>query len=354
MPGDSGERILSVAEALREATDICMGEDSRVLVMGLGVTDPKGIFGTTAGLCEKYGSSRVLETPTAENGTAGIAIGAAISGYRPIITHQRVEFGLLAIDPIVTQAAKWHYMTAGKQKVPMVVRLVVGRGWGQGPQHSQSLESWFAHIPGLKVVTPSTAFDAKGLLIAAVRDDNPVVMIESRWTHSVEGLVPKESYEIPIGLAEIARYGTDISIITYSFSVIEALQASEHLSRLGIEAEVLNLRTLRPLDRTALIDSARRTSRVLCVDLGWSEYGISAEVISTIAMAGVKLLAPPSRVGVAPSPIPSTRALANASYPGVRGIVGAALTMMGYHDQSILDSIPSVEDVPHSSFSGPF
>ena len=200
----TSERLIKFNEAILEATSLVMAEDQRVSLMGLGVTDPMGIFGTTKGLPEQY-PTRVIETPTAENGVMGIAIGSALVGSRPIITHQRVEFALLAIEQITNQAAKWHYMTGGLMPMPIVIRLIIGRGWGQGPQHSQSLDSWFAHIPGLKVVAPSTAYDAKGMLIAAVRDNNPVVMLEHRWLHNTIGDVPAESYEVAIGKARVAR-----------------------------------------------------------------------------------------------------------------------------------------------------
>lgn len=349
-----GVRILSFADALREGTELVMAEDQNVVVIGLGAADPKGIFGTTTGLANQFGKSRVLEPPTAENGTAGIALGASLMGLRPIVTHQRVEFALLAMDPLVNQAAKWHYMTAGQQKAPLVFRMVVGRGWGQGPQHSQSLEAWFAHIPGLKVVVPATAHDAKGLLIASVRDDNPVVFLESRWSHGVTGHVPEGLYETPIGNANIAREGTDVTIVSFSFALIEALQASEILARQGIEAEVVDLRSLRPLDVDAVHASVAKTGRIVVVDLGWSEFGVSAEVITQLALRGVPLLSPPRRMGVTPGPIPSTRSLADLAYPGVRGIVGSVLEMMDLYDPEVVAKIPEVCDVPDASFVGPF
>lgn len=354
MPDSSPERVLSFAEAVREGTELAMAEDDRVIVVGLGAADPKGIFGTTTGLAERFGSERVVEPPTAENGTAAIALGASLTGMRPIVTHQRVEFALLAMDPLVNQAAKWHYMTAAKQSVPLVFRMVVGRGWGQGPQHSQSLETWFAHVPGLKVVVPATARDAKGLLIASVRDDNPVVFLESRWSHGVTGHVPLGTYETPIGKANIAREGSDVTIVAYSFPLIEALQASDILADHGVEAEVIDLRSLRPLDLETVEASVAKTGRLLAVDLGWSEFGVSSEVITQIALSGTRLLCPPQRLGVTPGPIPSTRSLANLAYPGVSGVVTAVLEMLDRYDPSILASVPPVSDVPDASFVGPF
>ncbi|MCG3771945.1 MAG: Acetoin:2,6-dichlorophenolindophenol oxidoreductase subunit beta [Nitrosomonadaceae bacterium] len=354
MPESSESRILTFAAAIREATEQLMEEDERVVLFGLGATDPKGIFGTTVGLAERFGASRVLEPPTAENGTAGIALGACLAGMRPIVAHQRVEFALLAIDPLVNQAAKWHYMTGGKQKAPLVFRMIVGRGWGQGPQHSQSLETWFAHVPGLKVVVPATAHDAKGLLIASVRDDNPVVFMESRWSHGVTGHVPESLYETTIGKARIAREGSDVTIVSYSFPVIEALQAGEFLASQGIDAEVVDLRSLRPLDANAVEASVAKTGRLLSVDFGWSEYGVSSEIVAQISMRGVALKAPPRRIGLTPGPIPSTRALANLAYPGAKGIVEAVLRMFDRHDTVDVSGFPDVCDVPDPSFIGPF
>ena len=353
MQAESSPRELSYSAALREATEFCMDEDRRVILMGLGVSDPKAVFGTVEGLLERFGPNRVIEVPTSEAANAGIAVGAALSGLRPIMVHQRVEFALLSIDAMVTQSANWHFMTAGHQKIPSVTRLIIGRGWGQGPQHSQSLESWFAHIPGLKVVAPATPSDAKGLFIESCRDDTPVVFLESRWVHSTVGPVPTGPYSTSIGKAKIVREGSDLTIIAYSFATVEALLAADALAAQGVSAEVIDLRSLRPLDIGTVIESVGRTQRMLCADLGWSEFGISSEVISQVAMAGIPLKSPPRRCGVAAAPIASTPALANASYPGVRGIFSGAMTLLGR--PSIDDkSIPDVQDIPHPSFVGPF
>jgi pyruvate dehydrogenase E1 component beta subunit len=354
MPDQFEDRLLTFADAIREGTEQVMEDDDRVVIVGLGATDPKGIFGTTIGLADRFGASRVLEPPTAENSTAGIALGAALSGMRPVVIHQRVEFALLAMDPIVNQAANWHYMTGGKQKASLVFRMIVGRGWGQGPQHSQSLESWFAHVPGLKVVVPATAYDAKGLLIASVRDDNPVVFLENRWSHGVTGPVPAGLYEVPIGKARVARAGMDVTIVAYSFPVIEALQASDFLAGQGVDAEVIDLRSLRPLDVDAVEASVAKTGRLVSVDLGWSEFGVSSEVITQMVTRGVPLKAPPIRLGITPGPIPSTRALANLAYPGAKGIVEAVFRMLGRYELVVASGVPGVRDVPDPSFAGPF
>src|SRR4030042_4368225 len=220
-------REVSSAQAILEATDQCMAEDSSVYIMGLGVTDPKGVFGTTLGLEAKYGK-RVLDMPVAENGMTGVAIGSALIGMRPIMTHQRIDFMLLSFDQIINNAAKWHYMFGGKMKVPLTIRLLIGRGWGQGPQHSQSLHALFTHIPGLKVVMPFTPYDAKGLLVSAVRDDNPVMYIEHRWLHNITGEVHAENYTVPLGKARIVKEGSDITIAASSYMVLEAMKAADY------------------------------------------------------------------------------------------------------------------------------
>jgi pyruvate dehydrogenase E1 component beta subunit len=203
-------RDITYAQAIREGLDNAMDRDSSVIVIGEGVPDPKAIFNTTAGLREKYGAQRVFDMPLSENGVTGICIGAALSGMRPVMIHQRIDFALLAMDQLVNNAAKWHYMFNGKASVPLVVRVIVGRGWGQGPTHSQNLQAWFAHIPGLKVVMPASAEDAKGLLLASIFDENPVLFLEHRWLHNLSGTVPEESFQIPIGNARIVRHGAAV------------------------------------------------------------------------------------------------------------------------------------------------
>ena len=349
-------RELSYAEAILEATDQALHEDSKVMLLGLGVPDPKGIFGTTLGLQEKYGEDRVFDTPTAENGVTGVAIGAALTGMRPIITHQRVEFSLLAIEQLINQAAKWFYMTGGKASVPLVVRSIIGRGWGQGPQHSQSLESWFAHVPGIKVIMPSNPYDAKGLLTAAVRDNNPVVMLEHRWLHNTFGPVPEGNYEIEIGKAKIAQKGDDITIVSYSYMMVEALRCASILAKCGINAEVIDLRSIRPLDESTILKSVSKTGRLLTIDNGWSKYGIGSEIVSLVAEKRLKFLkSPPIRVGPKDVPIPSTRALANLVYPSTYEILKSVEKSLGKELLGMnWDNLLKVEDTPDKTFQGPF
>ena len=351
----SNDRKIDFNDSILEATDQLMAEDENVILMGLGVTDPVGIFGTTKGLHAKFGGSRVVETPTAENGIMGIAIGSSLVGLRPIVTHQRVEFALLAIEQIVNQAAKWFYMTGGKRSVPMVVRLIIGRGWGQGPQHSQSLDPWFAHVPGLKVVTPANAYDAKGLMIAAVRDPNPVIIMEHRWLHGTFGKVPKQMYEAPIGKAKVVKSGKDITIATYSYMVVEALKAAKVLSEFGIEAEVVDLTSLRPLDVHTINASVNKTGHLIAIDNGWTKFGVAAEVISSVVDTGFKQLkSAPQRLGFADVPIPSTRSLANLVYPGGKEIAAAVEKCIGIDLSVAKKAMMAIEDTPDRSFTGPF
>jgi acetoin:2,6-dichlorophenolindophenol oxidoreductase subunit beta len=350
-------RELNYANAIKEATDFCLEADQSVLVIGLGVPDPKGIFGTTTGLQDKYGVDRVMDMPLAENGMTGVVIGASLNGFRPILTHQRVEFALLSIEQLVNQAAKWFYMNAGQQNVPIVIRLIIGRGWGNGPQHTQSLESWFAHIPGLKVVMPSNAYDAKGLLISSVEDNNPVIFIEHRWLHNTIDYVPNDGYRVPIGKANITREGKDVTIVTHSYMLLESIRCAEVLARQGISVEVLDLRTIRPLDKETILCSVSKTLRVVVADNGWVQFGVSAEIISVITENIFdKLLSAPARIGINDSPSPSTRALTKSFYPRADKIAKIISEMMNKNlDMSILFPESDVPlDIPDPSFTGPF
>ena len=350
-------REIKYSDAILEATDFCLGNDPSVIVAGLGVPDPKGIFGTTSGLQEKYGDHRVMDMPLSENGMTGIITGASLNGFRPILTHQRVEFALLSIEQIVNQAAKWFYMNAGQQNVPIVIRLIIGRGWGQGPQHAQSLESWFAHIPGLKVVMPSNSYDAKGLLISSVEDDNPVIFLEHRWLHNTFDNVPSEGYRVPIGKARLARKGSDVTIVSHSYMVLEAIRCADVLKTKGISVEVLDLRSIRPLDTDAILNSVKKTGRLVVADNGWVHFGVSSEIISIVTENIFDMLiCAPVRIGLNDSPSPSTRALANHYYPRAINIAKVICKMLDKNvDLNIL--FPKTDtplDVPDPSFRGPF
>ena len=241
-------RSISYAEAINEATAQAMRMDDAVICYGLGVDDPKGIFGTTMGLQEEFGPDRVFDMPVAENAMTGVAIGAALNGIRPVMTHQRLDFFLLGLDQLVNNAATWRYMFGGTGNVPITIRLIIGRGWGQGPSHSKNLQAWFAHIPGLKVVMPTTAADAKGLLMASIFDDNPVVFLEHRWLHNQMGHVPEGDYRTPIGKAQRLKEGDQVTIVAMSYMTIEAIHATEMLEEQGVSSDLLDLRTISPID----------------------------------------------------------------------------------------------------------
>ena len=351
-------RTLTYAEAVREATDQCMTRDPRVYVMGLGVTDPKGTFGTTLGLEAAHGPRRVLDMPNSEAAMTGIAIGSALVGMRPLMTHQRVEFVLLALDQLVNNAAKWHYMFGGRMRVPLVIRLVVGRGWGQGPQHSQSLQALFAHVPGLRVVMPVTPHDAKGLLVAAIEDDNPVIVLEHRWLHGLRGPVPEELYRVPLGSARTARPGRDVTIAATGYMTIDALRAAAVLAEEGIEAEVVDVRSLAPFDAPHVLASVRRTGRLLAADGAWRTLGFGAEVVARVAEECHQVLrSAPRRLGFPDAPVPTTPALANAYYPRARDFVRAVREMLGRRDAPMpaLDAGDAAPlDLPDDGFRGPF
>ena len=349
-------RELKYHEAINEAIDQCMAADPSVYIMGLGVPDPNAIQGTTRGLREKYGDLRGLDTPASENGMTGAAIGSAIVGMRPILTHHRVEFALLSMEQIVNQAAKWHYVFG--RKVPMVVRMLIGRGWGQGPQHSQSLQALFAHIPGLKVALPATPHDAKGLLTASIEDDNPVLVLEHRWLYNTYGDVPEAPYRVPLGSAATVRPGSHITVAACSHMVLEALRCAEFLTDHGVDAEVIDLRSVRPLDIETITESVGRTGHLLVADIGWTAGGVSGEVVAAVTeRAFDSLRSPPKRVGLPPSPTPASPSLAKSYYPRARDLAVSICATLGVsvpeEALTVLDSKGPI-DVPDSSFTGPF
>ena len=273
------ERILTYAEALREATEQEMAHDPSVIVLGLAVDDPKPIYGTTRGLAAKFGPDRVFNTPLSEEAMTGVAIGAAMAGLRPIHVHIRMDFVLIAMNQIVNIAAKSRYMYGGAVSVPLVIRSIIGKSWGQGAQHSQGLYSLFMHVPGLKVVAPSTPYDAKGTLIQSIRDDNPVMFVEHRLLHYLEGFVPETSYTVPLGRARILAPGSDVTLVGISYMVVEALRARAHLEKVGMSAEVIDPVSLSPLDLDTIEASARKTRRLIVIDCGWVTCGVRYQVI---------------------------------------------------------------------------
>jgi len=357
------DRVITAAQAIREATDIALGAHPEAYVIGEGVNDPGRIFGTTAGLLEKYGPERVIEQPIAENGLTGIAIGSALMGQRPIMTHQRVDFALLALEQLFNTAAKSHYVSNGRHRVPLTVRMIIGRGWGQGPQHSQSLEALFAYIPGLKVVMPSTPAEFKGLLLASIADDNPVMFLEHRWLHYVTGHVPEGHYTIPLDGPRVVQQGGRATVVATSYMVFEAMKAAAALEKVGCPIDVVDLRVLRPLKMDAIIELVRKSGRLVTCDTGWWRYGIGAEIIAGIAEQAVGALkCPPIRLGLPERPTPSSVSLASTYYPDAADIVRAVGRQCDLSAGAVETAVAEVIatragvpiDKPDPSFKGPF
>ncbi|MBI1731959.1 MAG: alpha-ketoacid dehydrogenase subunit beta [Gammaproteobacteria bacterium] len=323
-------RELTLGEAVREALAEEMRRDSRVFICGEDIAEAGTVFKVLTGLVDEFGKERVLDTPISEAGFTGIAVGAAMTGMRPVVDIMFGDFSTLVMDQMVNQAAKVRYMSGGKCKVPMVMRATLGASRRSAAQHSQSLHAWFAHIPGLKVVLPSTPYDAKGLMKTAIRDDNPVVFFEDKMMYKLKGPVPAEDYTIPFGVADIKRVGTDITIIATSSMVQVALDAAKMLEEFDISAEVIDPRTVWPLDEKTLIESAKKTSRVIVVDEGYERYGVTAEIASVIAEgAFFSLEAPVKRIGAMHVPIPFSPPLEDATIPTERQVFGAAKALCG-------------------------
>ncbi len=307
-------RVLTYVDALREAQAQEMQRDDDVFVFGLDVDDHRAIQGSTLGLLEEFGADRVFTTPLSEDAMTGVAIGAAMAGMRPIHVHIRMDFLMLCMNQLVNMAAKSHYMYAGQIAVPMVVRCMIGKSWGQGAQHSQGLHSMLMHVPGLKVVAPSNAYDVKGCLATAVRDNNPVIFVEHRLLYATEAYVPEASYTVPFGQARTVRAGDAVTIVGVSNMLVECLRAAELLAEEGIEAEVIDPISLVPLDIETITASAERTGRLLVVDNAWTNCGASAEIIAgVVERADRPIMA--RRMGYAPVTCPTTPVLEDEFYP---------------------------------------
>lgn len=345
------------ATAINEAIYQAMEIDDSVICYGLGVTDPKAVFGTTVNLEKSFGSERVFDMPTSENAMTGVAIGAALNGVKSVMTHQRIDFFLLAMDQLVNGAAKWHYMFGSQCSIPITIRLIIGRGWGQGPTHSQNLQAWFAHIPGLKVVMPTTPEDAKGLLISSIFDPNPVVFLEHRWLHSSVGKVPDGDFRLPLGKARIARHGTHITIVSMSYMTIEALYAADYLQAQGISCEVIDLRTIKPLDWSMVMDSVLKTGRLIALDSGFTTGSVAGEIVARVSIeAFEKLKAAPARIAMPDVPEPTSPALTKGFYVRAADIAKCAMSMMEKDASNVVASLPEPmpHDIPGEWFKGPF
>ena len=352
-----------MGEAIREGLEESAALDPSVIFFAEGVDDPSAVYGTLKGIGARIGDHRMIEMPVAENGLCGVAIGAAMMGKRPVISFHRVEFALLAMEQIVNNAAKAHYISNGRHRVPLVMRLIVGRGWGQGPEHSQSLDSMFALFPGLKVIMPVYPADAKGMIAAAVADDNPVICIENRWAHYAQGHVPLGHFVEPLDGPKVVHEGSDFTVVASSYMVLEAMRAAEQLSKQGVSVEVLDLRVMRPLDMEPILKSVLKTRAILTVETGFRTLGMGAEIVAEISQRAFgKLKYSPVRLGMPDHPTPSSRGLIEGLYPDAKRIVAEIGASRGLPQDKIDACIAQLElergdlpvDVPDQYFRGPF
>ncbi len=350
--------IKNFTSAINDALKIAMSADKNTVCYGLGVTDPGGVFGTTFGLEKKFGSERVFDVPTSENALTGIGIGASLTNMKCIMTHQRLDFFLLAMDQLVNNAAKWHYMFGGKKSVPITIRLIIGRGWGQGPTHSQNLQSWFAHIPGLKVVIPTNPYDAKGMLLSSIKDPNPVIFLEHRWLHYSKGKVPKKKYFVPINKAKVIKKGKDITILSMSYLTPESIIATKHLNKIGIYPEVVDLRSIKPLDFATIFKSINKTKNLLVLDTGFKFCSVSSEIITTVMEKNHHILKnAPARLTMPDVPEPTSFALTKNFYINHYDIIKKVFEILKINKKKIKQlniKKDKFHDVPNNEFKGPF
>ena len=329
-----------------------MERDETVFIYGIGVPDHKKVFGTTANLVEKFGENRCFDTPLSEDSLTGMALGAAINGMRPILVHMRVDFSLLAMNQLINQISSFRYVSNGKLKVPVVIRNIIGRGWGQGCQHTKTLQSLFAHIPGLKVVMPTTIEDAKGITAAAIRDDNPVMLLEHRWLYSQEGEVEEKPFVLPLNKANKIRNGKDVTVIATSWMNVEALKAAEILFKRGVEVEIIDARCISFVDIETIAKSICKTGRCIIADCDWAHCGFSAEVAAQVYhTCGSYLTDRLIRLGFAHTPCPTARHLENEFYPNAINIIREIENLMGLEREN-LDSEEFYDY--ENKFKGPF
>lgn len=345
-------RELTYCEALNEAIYQEMERDPTVFVYGIGAPDHKKIFGSTKNLLEKFGPERCLDVPLSEDALMGLGIGAALNGLKPIYVHIRVDFLLLAMNQLINMAPIISYCSSGRLSVPLVIRAIIGRGWGQGCQHSKSLQSVFAHIPGIKVIMPTTPYDAKGMMIAAIRDPNPVLILEHRWLYWQKAEVPEFSYEIPIGTSMVRREGKDITLFSVSWMVVEAIHAAEIMKRHGISVEIIDACSLTPFDESVVTKSVRKTGKCLIADNDWVHCGFGAEVASRIYQECFgQLSIPIERVGFTFTPCPTARHLENVFYPNAESLVRVMEKMFHLEPMDLSSEVFYSHENP---FKGPF
>jgi pyruvate dehydrogenase E1 component beta subunit len=350
---------LTYAQAIHQALHDALQADERVILIGEGVPDPKGIFNTTSGLQQTFGTHRVFDMPLSENAMTGICLGAATHGMRPVLVHQRIDFSLLSLDQVMNHAAKWHYLFNGQVIAPMVIRLIIGRGWGQGPQHSQALHGLFAAIPGLKVVMPTFAQDAYRMMRAAISDNSPVIFIEHRWLHGVQGQIEVQAEADDLSSARVVRQGAHITLAAWSLMVVEALNAAQALAPFGIELAVIDMRVAHRFDCAPVIESLQQTGRLMVADLGHTHAALGQALIGEICQSHFDLLQQAPVLIANPNyPVSTSHFQVEDYYAGAKEIVRQVLVMLEKRELSaqVCEKlvVSSRHDVPNSQFTGPF
>jgi len=353
------KRIITVSDAINEATILAMKKDKSVYVIGEGVNDPKEIFGTTKNLKKIFNNKRVIETPVSENAMTGMCIGSAMMGLKPIQIHQRVDFALLALEQIANNCAKAYFVSNSSHTVPMVIRMIIGRGWGQGPMHSQIFDSLFAQIPGLKVLMPTFPDDYKGMMLSAIKDPNPVIILEHRWLHNIKGNVKKKYYEKNINNIYKIKNGKDLTIVANGYNLLEVIEVSKILKNENISFDLFDLNVIQPLKTDKIIKSVKKTGRIIVLDSGFKNLGIGSEIISRVSENCInKLKKAPVRIGLPFIPTPSSRFLAKSYYPTKYKILCAVLDILNKNKNKVklakLTKSNVPVDVPDLNFKGPF
>ena len=328
----SNKRELSFSLAINDALHNAMALDEKVFVIGQGVKSPWYVGNTTRGLIDRFGEKRVIDTPVSENAITGAAVGAALAGMRPVVVHPRMDFMFYAFDPIINEAANWYYMFGGTLSVPVVFWGIINRGGEQAAQHSQALQAMLAHVPGLKVVMPSTPYDAKGLMLAAIQDDNPVVFIDDRWLYGCKEAVPEDPYIVPIGKGVVKREGKDVTLVSWSYMMEEAKKAAEELALQSIDVELIDLRSLKPFDKELILRSVKKTGRLVVVDGAWKTCGFAAEIAACVGESplALELKAPICRVCLPDVPAPASRVLEEEYYIKAKDIVHKILALFSF------------------------
>lgn len=346
-------REIKYVQAISEAQIQAMDNDPSIFIFGVGVADPSGIFGSTVEARKKFGRPRVFDTPMSENTLTGIGVGAALCGMRPILVHARNDFLLLTMDQIVNHAAKWKYMAGGKLNSPLLIRAIIGRGWGQAAQHSQSLQALFAHIPGLQVIMPVSPYDAKGLILSSLESQRTTICIEHRWLYEKTGPVPEERYTIPFGKGNIVRKGKDVTLVAISHMVLEAKTVADELAKEGIDVEIIDPRSVRPLDEDMILESLKKTGRLVALDTAWISCGVTAEIAALAAEKGFKYLkAPVLRIGLPDVPTPCSSVLEAAYYPNAKSVAQSIRNLVAGLNEKI--SHHETAKPKEKEFSGPF